>query len=181
MRNGEKKKIYILLTRFPDNGSKVIGFLTNSFYTHASIGLEEDMNTFYSFVTKGFMIEKITKYVRPDREPYPCRLYEMEVSPQKYEAIKYTINGFIARKNIYRYSVLGVILGLFHIPVIQKHHYFCSQFVAEVLGNTDAVHLEKSSALYYPCDLIKLPNKAKIFEGDLQSFLRRFVLQTCSA
>lgn len=117
----------------------------------------------------------------PDREPYPCRLYEMEVSPQKYDAIKYTINGFIARKNIYRYSVLGVILELFHIPVIQKHHYFCSQFVAEVLENTDAVHLEKSSALYYPCDLIKLPNKAKIFEGNLQSFLRRFVLQICSA
>lgn len=58
MGDGEKKKIYILLTRFPDNDSKTIEFLTNSFYTHASIGLEDDLNTFYSFVTKGFMIEK---------------------------------------------------------------------------------------------------------------------------
>lgn len=76
----KKRKIYILLTRLCDNGSKAIGFLTSSYYTHASLGLEEDLNTFYSFVTKGFMIEKISKYIRPDRDPYPCVLYEMEVS-----------------------------------------------------------------------------------------------------
>ncbi len=56
---GNKRKIYILLTRLSDNASKAIGILTNSYYTHASIGLEEDLNTFYSFVTKGFKIEKM--------------------------------------------------------------------------------------------------------------------------
>lgn len=178
MGNSKKKKIYILLTRFPDNGSKALGVLTNSYYTHSSIGLEEDLNTFYIFVTKGFMIEKITKYVRPDREPYPCCIYEMEFSQKTYEAVKHTIHGFISKKYLYHYAKLGVIFGLFHIPIIQKHHYFCSQFVAEVLESTDAAHLEKSSALYYPCDLMKLPNKTKIFEGNLESFLRKFVLQT---
>lgn len=101
----------------------------------------------------------------------------MEVSQKIYEAVKHTIHGFISKKYLYHYAKLGVILGLFHIPIIRKHHYFCSQFVAEVLESTDAAHLEKSSALYYPCDLMKLPNKTKIFEGNLQSFLNRFVLQ----
>ncbi len=174
---GNKRKIYILLTRLYDNGSKAIGILTNSYYTHASIGLEEDLNTFYSFVTKGFKIEKITKYVCPDREPYPCLLYEMEVSQKIYGAIKQTIQDFISKKDIYRYAKLGVVLGLFHIPIVQKRHYFCSQFVAEVLGSTNAVHLTKSSALYYPRDLSDLPNKRIIFQGNLKSFLNRFVLQ----
>lgn len=57
----KNKKIYILFTRFPDNGSKVIEALTGCYYPHASIGLEEDWNTFYSFVTKGFIVEKITR------------------------------------------------------------------------------------------------------------------------
>lgn len=37
------KKIYILLTRFPDNGSKAIEALTGCYYPHTSIGLEEDL------------------------------------------------------------------------------------------------------------------------------------------
>lgn len=35
------RKIYILLTRFPDNGSKAIEALTGCYYPHASIGLEK--------------------------------------------------------------------------------------------------------------------------------------------
>lgn len=178
MKAESKKRIYILLTRFPDNGSKMISFLTNSFYTHASIGLEEDLNTFYSFVTKGFMVEKITKYVRPDREPYPCQLYEMTVSEKTYEAIKNMINGFVTKKELYHYAKLGAFFALvLHIPFLQKRHYFCSQFVAEVLEKTNAVHLEKNSALCFPADLAKLPNKKMIFQGNLQTFLNRFVPQ----
>lgn len=63
--------ILILLTRFPNAGSKVIETLTGSCYIHASIGPEEDMNTFYSFVCKGFIAGKITRYVRPNRVPFP--------------------------------------------------------------------------------------------------------------
>lgn len=57
-RQQNTRKVYVLLTRFPDNGSKTIGFYTNFYYTHASIGLDEDMDTFYSFVKKGFFVEK---------------------------------------------------------------------------------------------------------------------------
>jgi hypothetical protein len=45
-----KRKIYILLTRLPNFGSKFLTLVTGFYYTHASIGLDEDMNTFYSFV-----------------------------------------------------------------------------------------------------------------------------------
>jgi hypothetical protein len=62
--------------------SKMVQFFTRCYYTHASIGLEEDMNTFCSFVIKGFRVEKITRYEKPDRESFPCMLYEMEVSDE---------------------------------------------------------------------------------------------------
>ena len=65
----KKRKIFILLTKFYDTGSKLLRFATGTYYTHASIGLEEDMNTFYSFVLKGFIEEKITRYNKPGRIP----------------------------------------------------------------------------------------------------------------
>ena len=90
-----KKKVYVLLTRFPDTGSKWIQALTGFFYTHASIGLQEDMNTFYSFVTKGFIVEDISRYNKPDRDPFPCQLYELEVSEKVYESVKRIIQYYI--------------------------------------------------------------------------------------
>ena len=45
-----KRKIFILLLHFSDIGSLAMQYYTDFYYTHASIGLEEDMNTFYSFV-----------------------------------------------------------------------------------------------------------------------------------
>ena len=60
-----KRKIYLLLIRFPDTGSKLIHALTGFGYTHASVGLDEDLNTFYSFVVKGFIVEDISRYNKP--------------------------------------------------------------------------------------------------------------------
>ncbi len=171
------RKVYILLTRFPDNGSKTIGFYTNFYYTHASIGLDEDMNTFYSFVKKGFFVEKITKYVKNDREPFPCQLYEVSVSQKKYDYLKEMLYTFEIRKNIYRYSYIGVIAALFHFPIVQRNKFFCSHFVAEMLHRNKIVRLKKSSALYFPCDLNKLPELSKIFEGDLMGYIKAFSLQ----
>ena len=108
------RKIFILLTRMPGNGSKAIRLITRFSYTHASIGLEEDINTFYSFICKGFIVEKITRYLRPGREPFPCLLYEMEVSEEVYQTIKERLNTFIENKNVLRYSYLGLVLGLLH-------------------------------------------------------------------
>lgn len=92
--------ILILLTRFPNAGSKVIETLTGSCYIHASIGPEEDMNTFYSFVCKGFIAEKITPATSVRTEsPSPCRLYELSVSENTYTSIKSVLEHFVARKS----------------------------------------------------------------------------------
>ena len=56
------RKITILLTQYPTAMASVLQWLTDFPYTHTSIGLEEDRNTFYSFVKKGFIVEKITRY-----------------------------------------------------------------------------------------------------------------------
>lgn len=171
-----RKKIYILLTRFPDNGSKILEFLTGCHYCHAAIGLGEDMNHFYSFKKKGFIIEEITRYLKPNRTPFACQLYQIEVSGKIYGKVKHLLEHFAARKNQMHYSNLGVVLSLMRIPFKRPYHYFCSQFVAEVLMLSRAAKLKKSSTLYLPGDLRKLAGVQLVFHGNMRDFAQRFRL-----
>ena len=44
----QQRKVFILLTRFLNNCTRTLETLTGCYYTHASIGLEENRNTFTS-------------------------------------------------------------------------------------------------------------------------------------
>ena len=170
------RKLYILLTRFPGKTAIAIHAMTGCYYTHASIGLEEDMNTFYSVVGKGFIVEKITRYVRPDRDPFPCQLYELEVPEKVYCTVKKLLEECVENKNSYQYSKLGVVLCLLRIPFRRQHHYFCSQFVAEILKDAKAAELVKDSTLYYPGDFRRMPGMRLHFQGNLRGMMGHLAL-----
>ena len=170
------RKLYILLTRFPGKTAIAIRAMTGCYYTHASIGLEEDMNTFYSVVGKGLIVEKITRYVRPDRSPFPCQLYELEVTKKVYQTVKKLLEVCVENKTCYQYSKLGVVLCLLRIPFKRKYRYFCSQFVAEILMIAQAAQLQKDCTLYYPGDFRKMPGMRLHFQGDLKGFMNQFAI-----
>lgn len=168
------RRVYVLLTRFHDNGAKVIHAFSGCRYTHASIGLEEDMNTFYSFVYKGFIVEQITRYLKPDRAPYLCRLYELSVTQESYDAIKKTVRYFEQHKGDMQYSKLGLVMSMFRIPYKRNFRFFCSQFVADVLQYSKATTLKKDSSLYLPGDLSRLDGMRLCFQGNLQTFVNHY-------
>lgn len=170
------RKIRILLSRFPDHVSRLVSVVTGFYYTHASIGLDEDGNTFYSFVWKGFLVEKLTHYVRPDRQPFPCELYELEVPDAAYHDVKQALQEFARRKDTLRYDPCGVVLSFLHIPHISINHFFCSQFVAVVLGKCHVVCLNKNSSLYFPQDLRDLSGMRLIYQGNMKELLDTLVL-----
>mgnify|MGYP002514939530 CR=1 FL=1 len=172
---GQTRKLYILLTRFPGLDSDALRWWTRFPYTHASIGLDEDMNTFYSFVVKGFIIEDIARYNRkPGRDPFPCALYELEVSPVVYAKAKQMLQNFVSNRNNLHYNTLGMLLSLIKIPSRRQSHYFCSHFVAELLQRCNAAQLKKRSTLYLPKDLQKLKGIRMIFQGDLLRMSKQF-------
>ena len=171
----ETRTIYILLTQFPGWNSRAIRLWTRFPYTHASVGLEEDLNTFYSFVYKGFIVESIARYNKPGRKPLPCALYVLEVSNDTYMAARQIIHTFQNNQAQLHYSRLGVVAGLvLRIPFRRRNHYFCSQFVAHVLKHCQALHLEKDSTLYLPKDFSRNKNLKMVFRGDLLRMARQF-------
>ncbi|MBQ7875635.1 MAG: hypothetical protein IJ306_10875 [Oscillospiraceae bacterium] len=152
-----------------------MSLLTRCYYTHASIGLEEDMNTFYSFVYKGFIVEKIDRYLKPGREPFPCQLYELEVSRKRYNLIKSFVGFFAENKSEMRYSPWGVFFSLLHIPYKKEGRYFCSQFVAEALKYTGTVKLKKGCRFFFPRDFKKIEGIRLRYHGSLLGMKNRYI------
>ena len=104
-------------------------------------------------------------------DPFPCRLYEMEVSESVYQTVKKLLEESVEKKNTYQYSKLGVVLCLLRIPFRRKYHYFCSQFVAEILRDAEVTKLKKHVTLYHPGDFGKMPGMQLHFQGNLRGML----------
>lgn len=169
------KKIYILMTQYPGLDAKILRLRTRFPYTHTSIGFEEDMDTFYTFVSKGFFVESITRYEKPDRPSFPCALYEVKVSEKTYNKLKEEVTTYIENKGELKYSTLGLVMCFFKIPLKRKNRYFCSQFVAEVLQKCEAIKLKKKSSLYFPKDFMKHKELKLIFKGNHSGFVEKYV------
>lgn len=168
------RKIFVLLTQFPGFDSKALRWWTRFDYSHVSLGLDEDMNTFYSFVVKGFIVEDIARYNKPGRAPFPCELYALEVSEETYQAVRKNLLTFLRKQSLLSYTRLGLILTLIHIPWRLKNRYICSQFVAETLQRCTSARLKKPSTLYLPKDFPRFSQLQMVFKGDLLHLSRRF-------
>jgi hypothetical protein len=77
-----------------------------------------------------------------------------QIPDEVYGMIQEEIDRFLVNRDNYRYSRLGVVLCLMHIPYKFKNRYFCSQFVAEILEHAGAVRLKKKNTLYLPHQLL---------------------------
>lgn len=175
------KKLYILLSQYARIDAKFLSWSTRFPYSHASLGLEEDMDTFYTFVTKGFLVESITKYEKPGRDSFRCALYELEVSEEVYNRVKEKILDFKDNKENFKYSTLGLILCYLKIPLYRKDRYFCSHFVAEVLQDCGAVQLKKKSTLYFARDISKIDGVKLVYQGTHADFVEKYVKNSKSA
>ncbi len=172
------KKIYVLMTQYRGLDAKILRLRSGYPYTHASIGFEEDMDTFYTFVSKGFLVESIRKYEKPDRPSFSCALYEIEVTEEIYATLKKNILKYKNNKTNLKYSTLGLVMCFVKIPYRRKNHYFCSQFVAEVLQESGVLKLNKKSCLYFPKDIAKHSQLKLIFKGNHLEFVEKFVDKT---
>ena len=119
--------------------------------------------------TPCFRIGKLARYLKPGRDPYPVKLYSIEVSEKTYRKIKDMIEYFIAYKSRRRYTTIGLFLSILRIPYQRKFTYFCSQFVAHVLQQMGIVPAHHNPALYLPQDLSDVPGTTLLFSGNMQT------------
>jgi hypothetical protein len=168
-QDGEKKTVYVLLTKRVSVTSMILRLFLWDSYTHSSIALEQE-GPMYSFnPVQGFTVERPIGKKRPD---VSCKLYQIEVSPQAFSELEARIRWFEAHPGEYKFNYLGLVLTILRIPVGIGNRYYCSQFISTLLSNTEATELRKRPNHYLPAYFkrekdIKLTFKGEI--GDLNA------------
>ncbi len=170
------KSIYILLTRSRTSVSRLIYLATADPYTHSAISFDEDLNTLYSFSRKyirlplpaGLHEESLDTGFFKKYDDIPCALYELKVPDDVYYSAKSDVEKMMEESDVYRYNIIGLILCKLNIPYHRKRHYFCSQFVSEILEKNNALELPKDTALMKPVDYTLLPELECRFVGNIR-------------
>lgn len=167
--------IHILLTRSGTCFSRLIHLATQDRYTHASIGLDGPQGPFYSFGRKyeyfALPAGLVEEQVSPRRRAVPCCLYELTVSEESYRRLRRRLRSMYARREEYGYNLLGTLACYFNLSLRRRHHYFCSQFVADLLQDCGAVDLPKPPALLRPIDFCQIEGLHPVHWGTLEGML----------
>ncbi len=155
------KKIYIIQMHTGTFPSKIVKVLSCYPYSHVGISLDQNCETIYSFGRKslynflngGFVKQKSTDIFYQKYNKTLCRIYELQVTSEQLHALKRILEEFEKNTEQYKYDFVGLILrNVLHLPVVIKHHYVCSHFVAEMLYQIGY------------CDLIPYQMQPKDFE-----------------
>lgn len=148
----EKHVVSILFSRYHSTFSNLIYWISGRGFTHASIALDEENEFYYSFNMKGFRRECPKHHKNKDSKDI-C--YHLEISEKNFQQIKMELEEFKRKEKEIGYCRIGVFLCFLHISHKFKNRYFCSQFVAEMLGLVDGISLKKDATLYMPNQLAK--------------------------
>mgnify|MGYP002611778156 CR=1 FL=1 len=175
------KTIYILLTRSGTLLSKLVYAATGASYTHASMAFDAELSCLYSSTRKnGYTMfpagpskEYLNRGVFRLRDNAPCALYALEVSDEAYSHALCRAEEFMRHSEEYSFNTLGLILCGLHIRWQRRRHYFCSQFVSEVLEQSGALALPKDSTLMHPNDYTQLGQLRCVYEGRLSGLPQR--------
>ena len=175
------KTLYIFLTRSGTLLSNLVYHITGAKYTHVSLAFDEDLNTLYSSTRKnGYTMfpagpsrEYLNRGIFLQRENIPCALYALEVSDEAYARARRRAEHMMNHGHLYQFNTLGLLLCWLHIRWQRRRHYFCSQFVSEVLEKSGAMELPKHSTLMHPNDYSALTDLHCVYEGRLSGLPQR--------
>lgn len=179
--------IHILLTKSTTFVSQMIAMSTNAAFTHASICLDGTLHDFYSFARRlpyfplpaGLVCEGLGDGYWGMHPEIPCLLLTLPVSDRALLRMRRQIDMMMESPEAYRYDLLGLLLCAADIAHRRKGHYFCSQFVGELLSLSAAAELPCDPSLLHPDDFLSLPDIEICYRGSLGE-LAAYIAPVCS-
>lgn len=172
------KTLYIMLTKNNTLFCKLITTFSRHPYAHVSLLFSDNFTEGFSFSRKninnpligGFKLENYPLWVAKFPTTY-CQIYTLEVSDSIYQNLHNTIHNLYNEKDKYTYNLVGVIGRTLHLRIAPENSYFCSQFVAYILGETDTLHFDKPHICVTPEDFATHPSLSLTYEGPLSDLL----------
>lgn len=167
-----EKKIYLLLTDTGTFFTRLIKLFTKKRYNHASLSLDADLLNVYSFGRKNWVQGGFIKEDMKQRlfQHADCAIYSLPVTESQLEKMKRFMRKL--EEEDYRYNFLGLFGFIFNKPITRERAFFCSQFVAAALKESNLMKFEKPLSLVAPFDLLKASTWQLEYEGKLKDYKR---------
>ena len=121
----------------------------------------------------GFVKENINEGIYKMHDNTICQIYRVPITIKQYNILQKEIRQFEKHGSKYHYNFVGLVAMLFNIPYYRPHHYVCSQFVAYVLKQANAVKFDKHFTLVRPydfCDILDSSGVDLIYSGKLSDY-----------
>ncbi|NLV92615.1 MAG: hypothetical protein GX030_09535 [Firmicutes bacterium] len=165
--------VYLVFSKTGTLLSRALRMCLRTKYPHVSISLDENLTQMYSFgriqpnnpLSGGFVQESFDSGVFQKFRHCECAVYRMEISESQYQSLVQELARFLARRDHYKYNILGLFAAGMGVPLKRRNRYFCSQFVSELLMRSSILSSETPPELLRPTDLMRLVPKEIVFEG----------------
>ena len=170
-----EKQMYLLFTNTGSFLTKLIKLYTKKQYNHASIAFDSKLYEVYSFGRKTVRNPFIGGFVKEDVKTglfkqADCAIYSIAVTEEQILKMNQVLKEFELQKKEYHYNFLGLFGVMFNKPIKRKNAFFCSQFVAFLLKESNIIDFDKPLSLITPHDLQSTSRFQFVYEGKLKDY-----------
>lgn len=175
----QQPKIYIIASQTGTIPSRLIRRVTGARFNHASISLDERLDEMYSFARRhpynpvwgGYVKEHPLTGTFARFPQTQAQIISVNVTQEQHDEIRRYLEQMYAEKNVYHYNYAGLFLGALRIPFQRKNHYYCSEFVRDVLVKFAVVSPGVFDAVIQPQSLLDdMPGRTVIYDGRLAGY-----------
>lgn len=179
----QDKEIYIVVMQTGSIVSRALKMITGKEYNHVSVSFDPDLHYLYSFGRRhaynpwigGFVQESFDFGTLKRFSDTKGIVISIPVSENIYERLVHRIDEMLENKQNYYYDMIGLVLAAFNVIYKRKRHYYCSDFVRELLvefGIEDSAQFED---VVQPMHFLDLPDGREIYRGKLKDFSRDLI------
>lgn len=170
--------VFVVLTQTGTILSRILHVVTGDAYNHASISVDDSLQTLYSFgrlhpynpVWGGFVQESPSSGTFGRFAGTKAKVLRVPVTRQQYQQIKRHLEQMYQDRQRYHYNYLGLMLAFFHLAYQKEDCYYCSEFVKDVLVRYQITREDAFGKIVKPIELLELSGSQEIYSGILSAY-----------
>ena len=178
MSNNTEDRVFLVVSQSRSAPATMLKLITRAEYNHVSIGLTEKLDKMYSFgrlnaynpFIGGFVEESPNFGTFKRFKNTKVLIFSLDVGTEKYNEISdYIFNILSDRKN-YHYNYYSLFLAIFKKVKKRDKYFYCSEFVRDVLRNSNVQGSHEMPEIVKPINFLNLPNIELIYKGKLKDY-----------
>ncbi|MGN0383185.1 MAG: hypothetical protein ACI4DS_02865 [Eubacterium sp.] len=170
------KKVYIVISKTHTKFGWIIRKVGKVRYNHAAIALDKELEHLYSFARPkhhalllGRLVEEnIYRYTLGKYPQVEAVIFQIEVSDEKFEWMKNTINNMLDSKD-YLYNLFSVLSSPITGGFSTYKAFSCIEFVMYILKGI-GYRTKKPLYCYRPDDLLEIYSDSVCYKGNLLEY-----------